>query len=64
MHAADGRGQGLKRTYLNIYARMQKGSLFTGRKTQFCDFSQKSCLFHTFFHIFSKIAYFALGVTV
>ena len=43
---------------------MQKGSLFTGRKTQFYDFSQKSCLFHTFFHIFAKIAYFALGVTV
>ena len=41
------------------YARMQKGSLFTGRKTQFCDFShishffshfQENCLFRTWSH--------------
>ena len=33
-------------------------------KNSILKFFTKSCLIHTFFHIFAKIAYFALGVTV
>ena len=67
MHAVRWRGQGWKRTYLTISGHVhgcKKAPFLQDEKTQFCDCSQKSCLFHTFFHIFSKIAYFALGVTV